>query len=139
MPDQRVMRCHFNRPGLVLPGDILQCPACRWTFVLLPDMIHYGDYWDAQTQGKPPAGWEDEPNYIFCPRCGKRTDDTYYEELSYTGGIELTNWGKNDETKEVKSDGQPRSRKGVSKQRTRVKDGDQAHPKKTRSPRSKST
>ena len=36
MPDQRVMRCHFNKPGEVSPGDILQCPACRWKFVLLP-------------------------------------------------------------------------------------------------------
>jgi hypothetical protein len=131
------MRCHFNKSGVIIPGDILQCPACRWKFVLLPDMIHYGDYWDAQTQGAPPPGWKDEPSYVICPKCSKSTHLPYYEELSLTGGIELTNRGKNDDTKEVKPDGQPGPRKGVSKQRTRVKDGDQAHPKKTRSPRSK--
>ena len=121
MPDQKVMRCHFNHPGQINPGDILQCPACRWKFVLLPEML----------AAPLPV--------IPCPNCRKTTDQSYYYTLSLTGGIELTNWGKNDETKEVKPDGQPRSRKGVSKQRSGVKDGDQAHPKKTRSPRSKST
>lgn len=122
MADQKVMRCHFNKPGSVNPGDVLQCPACRWKFVLLPEML------------------EIPVPTVLCPKCRKATDISYYYNLSLTGGIELTNWGKNDETKEVKSDdGQPGPRKGVSKQRTRVKDGDQAHPTKTRSPRSKST
>lgn len=122
MPDQKVMRCHFNHPGEVTPGDILQCPACRWKFVVMPDMIN------------PFFGG------VSCPKCEKATDLSYYKELPLTGGIELTNWGKPaPEEKEAKPDGQPRSRKGVSKQRTGVKDGDQAHPKKTRSPRSKST
>ena len=116
MPDQKVMRCHFNNPGTITPGDILQCPVCRWKFVLLPEMLEIP-----------------EPT-VLCPNCRKTTDQSYYYTLSLTGGIELTNWGK---TEEVKPDGQSRSREGVSKQRTRVKDGDQAHPKKTRSPRSK--
>lgn len=139
MSNQKVMRVYFRRPGLVLPGDILQCPACRWKFVLLPDMIHYGDYWDAQTQGKPPAGWEDEPNYIFCPQCGKRTDETYYEELSHTGGIELTNWGKPaPEEKEAKPSGQSRSRKGVSQQRPGEQDRSKANRAKAGGTRGKS-
>ena len=119
MPDQRVMRCRFNKPGEVSPGDIAQCPACRWKFVLLPDMIN------------PFFGG------VSCPKCKKATDLSYYQTLSLTGGIELTNWGKTEEVK--KPDGQPRSRKGVSQQRTRVEDGNQTHPKKTRSPRGKST
>lgn len=114
MPDQKVMRCHFNHPGQINPGDILQCPACRWKFVVLPDTIRCGDYWDAQTQGSQPSGWKDEPDYIVCPECQRQTDLTYYQELSLTGGIELTNWGK-PEPKKEKPNGKKRSRKSISK------------------------
>ena len=120
MPDQKVMRCHFNNPGTITPGDILQCPICREKFVLLPEML-----------AEPTPA-------IQCRNCRRRTDESYYYQLSLTGGIELTNWGRNDEKKEVKPDGKPGPRKGVSQQRTRVEDGNQTHPKKTRSPRSKS-
>ena len=111
---QKVMRVHFNNLGSLTPGDIIQCPACRWKFVLLPDTIRCGDYWDAQTQGPPPPGWKDEPSYVICPKCSKSTNLPYYEELSLTGGVELTNWGK-PELKEEKPNGKKRSRKSISK------------------------
>lgn len=112
--NQKVMRTHFAKPGYVNSGDIIQCPACRWKFVVLPDTIRYGDYWDAQTQGPQPPGWKDEPDYIVCPECQRQTDLTYYQELSLTGGIELTNWGK-PEPKKEKPNGKKRSRKSISK------------------------
>lgn len=102
MPDQKVMRCHFNHPGQVNPGDIIQCPACRWKFVLLPEMLEI----------PVPA--------ILCPKCRKATDVSYYYNLSLTGGIELTNWGRPEpEEKEATLDGpQKRSRKGVPRKRS---------------------
>ena len=133
MADQKVMRCHFNKLGEVSPGDILQCPACRWKFVLLPGMVQ-DEYEDFHI----PGYYTIKGQAVACPKCLLRTDLSYYKQLSLTGGIELTNWGKNDETKEVKPDGQPGPRAGVSKQRTRKPDGDQTNKKKTRSPRSKS-
>ena len=124
MPDQKVMRVHFQSFGNVFPGDIIQCPACRWKWVVLPGMINDNTpYWDIQTQGPPPPGWEDAPRTIVCPNCGNVNSVAYHEEIARTGGIELTNWGKPEpKPKEAKPDGQSRSRKGTTKQRTGVKD-----------------
>ena len=133
MADQNVMKIHLADSTTVGVGDIVQCPCCCEKFVVMPGMV-LDVYWDAQTQGPQPKDFEDR-DYVVCPNCEKITDVEYYV-AAYAAGVELPPIPK---PKEVKPDGQPGSRKGVSKQRTRVKDGDQAHPKKTRSPRSKST
>lgn len=99
MSDQKVMRVYFQHPTMVTAGDILQCPACRWKFVVLPEMMN---------------------PMIPCPKCRRLTDASYYVELSGTGGIELTNWGKPEpKPKEAKPDADvhKRSRKRTTQQR----------------------
>lgn len=128
MPDQNVMKLHLAKPGEVSPGDIVQCPRCCEKFVVLPNMIQsiYYDPW----VGPKDSEYFDPYDQVVCPACGKPTKAEYHV-AQFAAGVEIPQKTK---PKEVKPDGQPRSRKGVSKQRTRVKDGDQAHPKKTRSP-----
>lgn len=132
MPDQNIMKLRLTNPGEVNIGDIVQCPCCCMKFVVMPGMI-LNVYWDAQTQGPEPKDFKDA-DYVVCPVCEKITDVEYHV-AQFAAGVEIPQKTK---PKEVKPDGQPRSRKGVSKQRSRVKDGDQAHTKKTRSPRGKS-
>lgn len=133
MPDPNIMKLRLAKPSEVTPGDIVQCPRCCEKFVVLPDMIQ-SIYWE------PFGPWGREEYFdpydqVVCPHCGLATKVEYHV-AQFAAGVEIPQKTK---PKEVKPDGQPGSRKGVSKQRTRVKDGDQAHPKKTRSPRSKST
>lgn len=131
--NQKTMKLHLSNPGDVSPGDIVQCPRCCEKFVVLPNMIQ-SIYWDPQTQGPEPEGF-DPYDQVVCPRCDTATKSEYHV-AQFAAGVEIPQKTK---PKEVKPNGQPGPRKGVSKQRTRVKDGDQARPKKTRSPRGKST
>lgn len=107
--NQKVMRTHFAKPGYVNSGDILQCPACRWKFVLLPGMVQ-----DKVEEFHIPGYYSIVGQTVSCPKCQRQTDLTYYQELSLTGGIELTNWGK-PEPKKEKPNGKKRSRKSISK------------------------
>jgi len=129
MPNQKVMKVHLANPNEVNIGDIVQCPCCCMKFVVMPGMI-LNVYWDAQTQGPEPKDFKDA-DYVVCPVCEKLTDVEYYVAAN---GVELPQ-----RTEEVKPDGAPRSRKGISEQRPGVQDGDKANKKKARSPRSKST
>jgi len=114
MPDQKVMKVHYQTRGEITPGDIIQCPHCREKFVVLP-------------------GVELAPG-VMCPKCGWLTSAEYYKGLARgPAAVELPLRPKK---KGVSANGRPG--KGVPQQRTRVKNGDQANKKKARSPRSKS-
>lgn len=131
MPDQKVMKIHLAKQDEVSLGDIVQCPRCCEKFVVLPNMI-LPIYWEPfGPYGKD--DYFDPYDKVVCPYCGAGTKAEYHV-AQFAAGVEIPQKTK---PKEVKPDGQPGPRKGISKQRTRKPDGDQAHPKKTRSPRSK--